>query len=686
MEHSRYTGFISYSHADLAVARWLQRALEAYRPPPSVARNRSDLAGGGRFFRDAEDLTASGSLSDSVDAALASSEFLIVICSPDAVASRWVNEEIRRFKARAGSERVLPLIVDGEPFSDDPARECFPAALKETIDSGGAVVDNALEPLAANLRIDGRRRAKLKLVAAMLGVPLDSLLRREHQRQLRTLAAVTAASLLGLLLTSALAWTAISARQASEFQRAEAEGLIEFMLTDLRARLEPVGRLDALSAVGSEALGYYERISPDELDDESLARSMRALLLLAEIEEQRGNLDVAEQAFERVHAATAELLEREPGAPQRIFDHAQSAYWRGYAAWERDDFERARQYFEDYLALAEQLVAIDDHEPTWLAEVAYAHSNLGTLLHSQRRLVEAEAAFRASLSEFERVAALEPTETGWKYELAQSHAWLAAVLRGKRDLAGALAMREREARLYEALLTLEPGDSGTRYALAISKTALGDVELALGRIQRAREHFDAARIAFDDLMRLDDSNVHWQRGLCQVLLLELPINEQDVRMQTAERVLAITNDAQARGRATADLLDQRSEAEIILSEALVRDARLAKLELLVMKLDASDESVDRGVLKRGLLRALRERARLLDDREHWRALGARLEARGTRTVLEDLLLLEALLVQGRRQEAGALLRGFERVGFAHPELRELLARRASAEALARFDR
>src|SRR2546429_302642 len=80
------------------------------------------------IFRDREDFAAGHSLTELTIAALEASQFLIVICSPHAAQSQYVNEEVRRFKAMGRAEKVLALIVEGRP--DDPERECFPRALR----------------------------------------------------------------------------------------------------------------------------------------------------------------------------------------------------------------------------------------------------------------------------------------------------------------------------------------------------------------------------------------------------------------------------------------------------------------------------------------------------------------------------------------------------------------------------
>ena len=92
----RYRVFISYSHRDSRKATRLHRKLEAYRVPKILRSGTySDWANRpGRIrpvFLDRDELAAAHSLTQGVKQALDSSESLVVVCSPDAAASRWVN-------------------------------------------------------------------------------------------------------------------------------------------------------------------------------------------------------------------------------------------------------------------------------------------------------------------------------------------------------------------------------------------------------------------------------------------------------------------------------------------------------------------------------------------------------------------------------------------------------------------
>ena len=134
----RYRAFISYSHADAHWAAWLHRSLEGYRLP---SRLRGGTGDHGPLpdrlvpiFRDRDDLSSAGQLGPQIEAALADSEALVVVCSPNAARSPFVDSEILAYKRLGRGDRIYAFIVDGEPNAGD-ARECFPAALRYELDA-----------------------------------------------------------------------------------------------------------------------------------------------------------------------------------------------------------------------------------------------------------------------------------------------------------------------------------------------------------------------------------------------------------------------------------------------------------------------------------------------------------------------------------------------------------------------
>jgi WD40 repeat protein len=206
----KYWAFISYSHQDRKWGEWLHRSLEAYRTPRNlIGRASRDGTIPSRLFpifRDREELPVSSDLGANLKNSLLRSRYLIVICSPAAARSLWVGEEIRFFKTRYGDDRMLCLIVAGEPNSSDKAgstsEECFPAAVRFRVLPNGELSADRTEPIAADARpfADGLQRAKIKLLAGLLGVNFDDLWRREGRRRIRR-ALQTAALVVFVILT-----------------------------------------------------------------------------------------------------------------------------------------------------------------------------------------------------------------------------------------------------------------------------------------------------------------------------------------------------------------------------------------------------------------------------------------------------------------------------------------------------
>lgn len=219
-ERKRYRAFISYSQRDKATARRLHRALETYRVPAGVNAALAADRRLGRFFRDDEEMGASQSLGAALEGAIDDAENLIVICTPAAAQSKWVDAEVRRFKTRRNA-KVFAVIAAGKPNAEDPAQECFPPALKVRIDSHGRPTDQPDEPRAPDLQREGLPRVRAQLAAGLLDVPFDDLWQRDRRRTRRRHALSLLAVVLvgGALAAAGLGW--LGAQRESRIQAAQ---------------------------------------------------------------------------------------------------------------------------------------------------------------------------------------------------------------------------------------------------------------------------------------------------------------------------------------------------------------------------------------------------------------------------------------------------------------------------------
>ena len=506
---STYRAFISYSHSDAPCARWLHSRLESYRLPGGVDQVAS--AGGpqrrlGPIFRDREELPASEDLSASVRAALAASDVLVVLCSPEARASRWVAREIELFREIGPDRPILAAIVRGEPG------EAFPEPLLE-----------GREPLAADLRKrgDGRRLGFLKIVAGIAGVPLDALDQRDAQRHLRRVTAVTLVTATAAIMMAIMTMLAIQSRNEADRQRGEAVALAKYMSTDLRDKLRGVGRLDLMRDVVERALAYcdgegdWRELPADGL--ESCAQSHHAEVEI-ELSSEPGDLRAAADGAAQAYLMTASLLEISPRNAEFVFDHAQSEYWRGYVAYFQGDRREARVRWSAYRDLARALVASDSGDVRWQRELGYAEGNMCTVLF--KRPDEAIGHCQKSWTIFRTIAGEMPRDVDTLITFANRTGWLADAKLAMKRADEALALRQEQLTIVERALALDSENAQVREAHMLALIGLGGTALEGGHETVARTAIRQARRLADALHRQDRANTDWASWQEQVAQLE----------------------------------------------------------------------------------------------------------------------------------------------------------------------
>ncbi len=182
-----YYAFISYCSRDGAEARRLQASLERLRLPASLRKEDPSLPKRiSPVFMDKSDLVPQGRLLQSLHDNLDASRTLLLLCSPDSARSPWVDQEVRYFIETGRTDRILPVILDGDPHAADPERECFPPSL--------AALGQEDEPTAIRLSDYDGRGSLLRIAAALLDLKLDKLLERDaaYRRKKRILFASAA--------------------------------------------------------------------------------------------------------------------------------------------------------------------------------------------------------------------------------------------------------------------------------------------------------------------------------------------------------------------------------------------------------------------------------------------------------------------------------------------------------------
>ena len=497
---TRYTAFLSYSHKDAAVARWLHRKLETYRIPSRLVGTEGERGAVPArltpIFRDREELPAAGDLSEKVRAALAASDNLIVICSPHSSASPWVAKEIATFRALHPNRPVFAAIIEADP------PQCFPSGL----------VEGGIEPLAADLRKggDGQRLGLLKLVAGLAGIGLDTLVQRDAARRIRRISYLTAGAVAAMMLMALLTAYAVNARAEAQRQRAEAEGLVEFMLTDLRNRLRAVGRVDIMETVNRRALARYgggEALG--SLSGEQLSRRARFLHAIAEDQITLGDTDKAGTAAKEAYRTTTEQLSRQPRNPQRQLEHARSTYWIGRVHEVRKEWSQAQRQYALFATATDRLVAADPSNAEYMREVGWSRIDLGNVqLNGTKDFARAQHYYEEAIAWFRRALTTRPDDETARI-LANAYGWLADSFYMRGHYPASLDARQRQYRIASALHYKYPRDADEYYRFAIARRAVAKSLAKLGRGGEARTELIEAGAIATRLSDRDPRNGEW---------------------------------------------------------------------------------------------------------------------------------------------------------------------------------
>jgi WD40 repeat protein len=186
-----YDAFISYSHAaDGRLAPALQTGLQRLARPWYRTRAL-------RVFRDDTGLAVNPHLWASIVGAMDQSRYFVLLCSPEATASPWVNREIEHWLADQGADRILPVLTEGSLVWDetrgayDPASSsALPPALEGRFADEPRHLDLcwARDEEQLDLRHARFREAVADLAAPLHGVPKEELESedvRQHRRARR---------------------------------------------------------------------------------------------------------------------------------------------------------------------------------------------------------------------------------------------------------------------------------------------------------------------------------------------------------------------------------------------------------------------------------------------------------------------------------------------------------------------
>lgn len=521
-----YKAFISYSHSDRKAASKLLGNLQSYRLPKDVAPRAERRLGA--FFMDREALPVAESLSAAIRNGLHSAQSMIVLCSSSAAQSKWVSREIWEFRALKPCAPIYSVIIDEKSEAISDIKLLIPREL----------FDGELEPLSADLRPsgDGYRHGVLKVVSALAGIPLEQLLQKDSKRRVRRVMLVTAVTSVIAVSMTLLAVQAEASRREATIRQAEAEGMMDFMLNDLKEELEPVGRLDVLEGVANQAVAYYDNQSVQKLDCDAVVRNARAFHLATEVLLNKNEIEDALISAQRALKLIEAKRQSCATDPSFMAADGHSEFWAASPVWRQADAARFRQNAEpeEYVPLYKSVIPryenydiaitpLKDVDPAHYAqEYADNQINLGSVYDALDESETARVHFDAAIEAIKPIAldqgdiqaglAGKPNLVTALFTLANAYGWKAATYEFERKNSLSLELRLVERDILYALTNRIPNAQDNR-ALALTlqtDVAILRLKVKTGEISGDSTEFDLLQQKITALTESDPANDTWK--------------------------------------------------------------------------------------------------------------------------------------------------------------------------------
>ncbi len=255
MPVTHYDAFISYSHtADgrlaPAVQNGLQRLARSWRSVRAL-----------KVFRDETGLSVNPHLWTSIQEALEHSRYFVLMASPEAARSEWVNREVESWLTEMPGDRILPVLTEGELVWDEAANDfdhdastAIPPALFGKLTEEPRYLDLRWARADTQLTIRNARfrDAIADLAAPMHGISKDELQSedvRQYRHRVHLARAAVAAVVLLAVASVVAAIVALGARShANDLTRAADVGRLAAESVSVRTSQPALARLLAVEA------------------------------------------------------------------------------------------------------------------------------------------------------------------------------------------------------------------------------------------------------------------------------------------------------------------------------------------------------------------------------------------------------------------------------------------------------
>ena len=366
--------------------------------------------------------------------------------------------------------------------------------------------------------------------------------KRVHQKRWQVRGVVTA-SIVAIFAIYSLAQNAKIKEEQAKKSKEETEKLVDFMLTDLKNQLEPIGRVDIIQNVQKKVAQYLK--TTDEQDsakniDESQKKLLQILqkqqesLQELQFEQEYNNIRILHQNIvknilqdeedsERLSVlekrqkeirAYFNLVGEQDTSPRSINLKAKSYTVQGEIYQEKGKSTRSLSEYQKAIRNYKELIKLEPDNSKWQKELALVYDSIGTLYLENFGDLAIALEFFQNAVEIRVKLVKESLNDNWlQFDLSTSYRNIALVYKEQGFLEKSIAFYQKSLKIRKTLSELESNNGKFKEALARSHDDIGSVYFDQYDFTKALDEYYIARDIRESLVDSYPNNNEWKKNL-----------------------------------------------------------------------------------------------------------------------------------------------------------------------------
>ena len=330
-----------------------------------------------------------------------------------------------------------------------------------------------------------------------------------------------------------MSFKSFQAEQQAQQKRLAAENLLGFMVGEFADKLRSIGRMDLLDGISNKALEYFTDYN---IDDGSLSTAARlqhgqTLEAMGEVAYSRGKTDEATAALQAARVQLEAVLAEQPDNLELLKTLGANAFWLGQIQYDASNWQGTQLEFERYYHYSARMFKLAPDNLDALMELSYATNSLGSLAMQRQQFDKARQNFEESLRLKLIAQQLQPDSGQLTADIADTRSWLASAVLLQGDIFQAIAEHSKiQAQFEELSKTIKP-DPYLQEKVFSSYDILASVYATQGLHLKAVEKALLGHQLIEQALAADPGNEIWRSDLfkMKLSLMQLSIYEPSLR-------------------------------------------------------------------------------------------------------------------------------------------------------------